>query len=369
MTGIPPAEHISKEDALAKRLKSLREGREEAVTLASGDPPPPYSETAGGTPSPNAFSQRLKPSSPPAKKIKIASSPAPRLDEAHEHDQRDRDEDRTLEEILDALVLEDDQWSVSEDGADESASKRVEELLANLGKKAAAEGPPSDHEMEQDVRKNDGEDDDSEGEEMTRQADDVLARTMDELKVEGDTQPSNPGTVVVDSSAVDTNTEDTELALPAVPHTPTKDQNLPDLPAPPNNGAELTLPTVPTILQDPVPASKAPDDPFEFSIAARLAALKGPEHKPITTDAFGLPSVPTFQPEDRPVPKVAKRPGYSDEDMKTWCVVCLEDATVRCAGCDGDVYCARCWREMHVGPSAGYDERGHAWEKFDPRKI
>lgn len=212
--------------------------------------------------------------------------------------------------------------------------------------------------MHSDTMDVDDEDDDSDGEAMTRQADDALARAMDELKSEGHSSPTDAAQVTTGFSTAESNAEDPDLKLPAVPHTPTKDGD-----------SELTLPTVPTILQDPVPSSKAPDDPFESSIAARLAALKGPGHEPLVTDAFGLPSAPTFQPEDRPVPKVAKRPGYSDEDMKTWCVVCLEDATVRCVGCDGDVYCARCWREMHVGPAAGYDERGHAWEKFDPRRI
>lgn len=365
---------------MAKRLKSLREGRSETASPAASDPPPPYSETAGGSSSPKALSQRLHPPSPPSKKVKVGTSPAKRSDAAVENDQmhgEEEEEDRTLEEILDGLVLDDDDWSMSGDEGDQSASKRVEELLANLGKKPETNGSDLPEEMDQDDKK-DNEDDDSEGEEMTRQADDVLAKTMDELKFEAHSEPPEPDepskppeshTDRPHSALADATAQDPELALPAVPQTPTDDQPLPDLPSAANTESGLTLPEVPTILQDPVPASRAPDDPFESSIAARLAALKGPGHKPITTDDFGLPSAPTFQPEDRPVPKVARKPGYSDEDMKTWCVVCLEDATVRCVGCDGDVYCARCWREMHVGPSAGYDERGHAWEKFDPRRM
>lgn len=258
-------------------------------------------------------------------------------------------DDRTLEEILDGLALDDDHWSVSGDDEDDSPAKRVEELLANLGKKAEGHtsSPPDGTDL--DAKKGE-EDDDSEGEEMMRRVRDVLDKTMDELNVEGHTEPPDGASPTAD---------------PASPH--------PDLPTDPSSNTTFTLPTVPTALQDPVPSSSnTADDPFESSIAARLAALKGPGHKPITTDAFGLPSAPTFQPEDRPVPGVVKKAskaGFSDEDMKTWCIVCLEDATVRCAGCDGDVYCARCWKDMHVGPSAGWDERGHAWEKFDPRKI
>lgn len=369
-TGIQPAEPISREDALAKRLKSLREGRDQTPSPAAQDPPPPYSETVGGSPSPRNFSQRLRHASPPAKKSKVEPSSASPSDRTGADPAQDADEDDTLAEILDGLVLDDDQWSMSEDDGDQGASKRVEELLANLGRKAQTQDSEARDEMDQDPKKDD-EDDDSEGDEMTRQTDDILARTMDELEYEGHKQPpdSNKASDPPDPEKAD---PDSDLALPAVPHTPTEeDEPLPDLPNTANNNDEagISLPEVPTILQDPVPASKAPDDPFESAIAARLAALKGPGHKPFTTDDFGLPSAPTFQPEDRPLPKLAKKPGFSDEDMKTWCVVCLEDATVRCVGCDGDVYCARCWREMHVGPSAGYDERGHAWEKFDPRKL
>lgn len=218
---------------------------------------------------------------------------------------------------------------------------------------------------------------------MSRHVNDVLSRAMDEVKLEGSssepTQPDGPAepsqssasSNKADAGEIAPRRDSDDLALPDVPRTPTQAQPpLPDLPATPYDDAassEFTLPTVPSILQDPVPPSKA-GDPFESSIAARLAALKGPGHKPISTDDFGLPAAPTFQPEDRPVPGVAKKLGYTDSDMKTWCIVCLEDATVRCLGCEGDVYCARCWRDMHVGPSAGYDERGHQWEKFDGRR-
>lgn len=362
---------------MAKRLKSLREGRSETASTVATDPPPPYSKTAGGSSPPKALSQRLQPSSPPVKKVKVGASPTARPTATGENEHTEGDEDKTLEEILDGLVLDDDDWSMSGDEGDQSASKRVEELLANLGKKSESHSAGLSEEMDRD-EKTDNEGDDSEGEEMTRQAADILAKTMDELKFEGHNEPSESDapsnqaehdTHKPNVAVTDDHRQDSDLALPAVPQTPTEDHPLPDLPSVADDKSGLSLPEVPTILQDPVPASKAPGDPFESSIAARLAALKGPGHKPITTDDFGLPSAPTFQPEDRPVPKVAKKPGYSDEDMKTWCVVCLEDATVRCVGCDGDVYCARCWREMHVGPSAGYDERGHAWEKFDPRRL
>lgn len=373
--GIQPAEPLSREDALSKRLKTLRNQRDGGSRSTSEDPPPPYTETTEGTTPSRAQTQPTSAPSPRAKNIQVGDG----------GDHVDEDEDRTLDEIFDSLVLDDDHWSVSDDGADDA--KRVEELLGRL-KRGHETHAPSPGRTPNDPELNDG-DDDSEGEEMSRQVENVLSRTMDELKLEGPNESSQPetGTITVNTSDADNSptqtntadrqaTADTELALPAVPHTPTRDEHpLPDLPTTPRdkdedgNGSALTLPTVPSILQDPVPASKA-GDPFEASIEARLAALKGPGHNPVRTDAFGLPSAPTFQPEDRPVAGVVRRRlgGYTDDDQKTWCIVCLEDATVRCMGCDGDVYCARCWREMHVGPQAGYDERGHRWEKFDPRE-
>lgn len=295
----------------------------------------------------------------------------------------DEDEDRTLDEILDSLVLDDDHWSVSEDGSEDD-SKKVEDLLAKLRDDPAAQPPENTDEAPQEA----DEDDDSDGEAMSRKVNDVLSRTMDELDLEGHTEPPDDETARAPAGG-DTGKDledsqdpnDSPLTLPALPQTPTGDDHpLPDLPPTPQDPTkdptDLSLPAVPTLLQDPVPASRA-GDPFESSIAARLAALKGPGHRPIATDSFGLPSVPTFQPEDRGLAdgedgggarRLRSAGRFTDDDQKTWCVVCLEDATVRCVGCGGDVYCARCWREMHVGPAAGWDERGHRWEKFDPRE-
>lgn len=43
-----------------------------------------------------------------------------------------------------------------------------------------------------------------------------------------------------------------------------------------------------------------------------------------------------------------------------WCVICNEDAVVRCRDCGGDLYCAACFSEFHQDR----DDRGHRTVRF-----
>ncbi|XP_028622682.1 abscission/NoCut checkpoint regulator isoform X2 [Grammomys surdaster] len=61
---------------------------------------------------------------------------------------------------------------------------------------------------------------------------------------------------------------------------------------------------------------------------------------------FNIPVEPA--PGSRAQPCKAKTEGpRAEEEELPWCCICNEDATLRCAGCDGDLYCARCFREGH----------------------
>jgi hypothetical protein len=115
---------------------------------------------------------------------------------------------------------------------------------------------------------------------------------------------------------------------------------------------------------------------FEDNITARLAALSAPvslPEPPVSKDdnALDLPSAPTSVPLSRARPSgspsvasAKKTPRFADEEIDTWCIICQDDATIKCMGCDGELYCARCWREGHTGPDAGFEERGHRWTKW-----
>ncbi|KAI1872245.1 uncharacterized protein JN550_003964 [Neoarthrinium moseri] len=325
---IEPAKPASKEDALSERLKSLRERVD------------PENQPQAGSISSSADSG-IPPSSSKDKPPAGGGGDDPDV-------LLDTDE-QTLEELL-ADLQSDEQW-LEEVAAEVTRSKeeehrRVTSLLEDLGNAT----PDDQEQTESDFRKGKSDhpasDDDSDGEGMKREATDILAQAMDQAEWETAHLPKE------------------QRKTPEKSHSVGQDPSY----------DPFSLPTVPLDLQDqPDIPDTAPDDAdFEAAIASRMAALKGlggtertlPSAPTSQVDELGLPVAPTFAPSDRPVTGVYKRYGYSDEDEKTWCTVCLEDGAVRCFGCDDDIYCARCWKEMHVGPSAGFDERGHQWEKF-----
>ncbi|NWT52388.1 ANCHR regulator, partial [Erythrocercus mccallii] len=124
-----------------------------------------------------------------------------------------------------------------------------------------------------------------------------------------------------------------------------------------------------------------------LQVAKRLAALKGEDPEKVTLETCKLPDSDEEVAEEEAICRVLKqltdeaaldeasgfnippdqtaRPGPSqqnlhttattalaqaddsDEDELPWCCICNEDATLRCHGCDGDLYCQRCFWEGH----------------------
>ncbi|KAH7182463.1 uncharacterized protein B0J16DRAFT_373089 [Fusarium flagelliforme] len=287
----------TRDDTLAARLKSLRERSNEPASPAA-----PVPKTAQEPPK----TQSSQPEKTPQK-----DTPKPSIEEDDES--MFQTDDQTLEELLGDIAPE-DTFSTEPDDAE------VKALLEQL-----ADAIPKD----EDETKDDS--DDSDGEKMGKDVDEVIARFRDEAEVEA---------ALAKTKSPEESDEGEE--------TNTKE-------------GDVTLPEVPSDLTD-IPSSARAGSADIDDITARLAALRAP------SPDLSLPSVPTSKPSGKPVNRLTTKTNYTDDDVESWCTVCLEDATLRCPGCDDDVYCTRCWYEMHRGPQAGFDERSHKAVQFTKDK-
>lgn len=154
---------------------------------------------------------------------------------------------------------------------------------------------------------------------LDKEADEVLARILDEVKHapgEGTFTPGHDEDVEEETQMI-TGSNSTNLTALNLPETPSK---LPE------------------------PAERDEHSNEDGDLASRFAGLS-------------LPSVPTTITRSKPSTKPAS--GFTDEEIDAWCVICCDDATLQCIGCDGDLYCTNCWMEGHRGEDAGLDERRH----------
>ncbi|RDL42498.1 uncharacterized protein BP5553_02477 [Venustampulla echinocandica] len=277
-------------------------------------------------------------------------------------------DDQTLEELLADLGPE-DQWTLDPDDP-KDVQKLLDEAKSALPRDEVVGDPVTrTREETEDGAENKGKNlltrdldmsvfsvDDDEAasgeraraaglEDESREVQDIVARLLDEVnlergndELEGEDTPKE----AVEKSAKNVGNEDKE-------------------------GRALSLPSAPSSLPSPPPSATEPPGPersrksldFESDIAARMAALHGPGSSS-SADPLGLPSAPTFAP----VAKPTKSKQYADEEIDSWCIICQDDATVECQGCDSDLYCARCWKEGHVGPDAAFEMRRHKWSMF-----
>ncbi|KAM7154427.1 abscission/NoCut checkpoint regulator isoform 3-T3 [Molossus nigricans] len=94
------------------------------------------------------------------------------------------------------------------------------------------------------------------------------------------------------------------------------------------------------------------DDEDEETAIQRVLQQLTEEAALDEASGFNIPAEPMLQPRAkscRAEPKaqaMAPRPEAEEKELP-WCCICNEDAALRCAGCDGDLYCVRCFREGH----------------------
>ncbi|KAK4129409.1 hypothetical protein N657DRAFT_73076 [Parathielavia appendiculata] len=364
----PKSQPASREDILAQRLRILRSQSSSSSRLEglahcdSRSQPPgiPGREGVGSAAPPSVERPAI---GGPALKEGVASRATSVSQESRTIAKRQApsypglfvestavDED-AVDELLEALRDEEFDLAVEDcvetplDSNSNNETKEVGSLLESLGRETEDSVSTGDN-----IRPED--DDDSDGEHMTRAVEQLLAQIGEEMNA-----LPPPAAAAAEGDSGRSQESELESGAAPLPHIVKRHGN--------DDQPSLALPVVPSRLVDSAPDTK-PEDDFEKDISARLASLRG--LGPL--DELGLPSAPTFSPQDQ-APAITRCRGllkstkYTDEDHETWCIVCLDDATIRCVGCDNDVYCARCWKDMHIGPSAGYDERGHQWVKFE----
>ncbi|KAG2221736.1 hypothetical protein INT45_007142 [Circinella minor] len=64
-----------------------------------------------------------------------------------------------------------------------------------------------------------------------------------------------------------------------------------------------------------------------------------------------------------PPPKPIQENEFHDE-MDDWCIICNEDATIECKGCDNDRFCDPCWFDGHRSDMADYEAMKHKFNRL-----
>lgn len=357
------------EDALQARLRTLRNSHLNLSSAPSSPQPaaPTTPSPLASKPSPSsptstidqALAARFRALTPSATSTPQKSSVSESYDFPAEEDTPHNDEDeQTLEELLEQLGP-DEQWTLDpEDPAHirlllEEARGALPSVENNgdgneevEGVKRDLEGAAEESRREVDIevqrqqggveRVEEGED---QGEKKTEdqrdeeEADGYIEKVLAQLDLERKYGGGSPDVPSDDDKGDGKKTESGSRAQ--------------------NEDGGLSLPSAPTELPSSPAQEPGSDDheDIDAALSARFASLGG----------LGLPSAPAFNPSNKPV-NITKSlktnlPKYTDDDIDTWCCICNEDATVRCLGCDGDLYCDGCWNDGHgTGPG---QERGH----------
>jgi hypothetical protein len=376
------ADSRSAEDDLLSRLNALKKSSvtldtNSSVSIAPTSSPKPTNDLAArfarlGTPSPSGSPQPSRTTSSNNVGAPVAPSYLEGIAQGvgASHVGFNEDDEKSLEELLGELngaVGDSKEWDVSKKEQQDVGKllKDMRRILPEVvssraqgfqqdntqGDQAAKEELTDWESIEVNVgsgevgraQESEGLEDDSENSKKATaedEADDVISRVMAELEISKKYDPPSPPSETDTPESRDKkketqeDTTDSGLQLPSAPK---------DLPA------------------DDFTRSQA----FEDAFTARLAALAAPS--PPQTDSLGLPSAPSFAPRKKP-PVATNLQERLDDEIDTWCIICQDDATLKCLGCDGDLYCQNCWMEGHRGESAGFEERRHKAVLYSKKK-
>ncbi|NWI64768.1 ANCHR regulator, partial [Todus mexicanus] len=212
---------------------------------------------------------------------------------------------------------------------------------------------------------------------LVQQADDLLTQLSEEVAIDEHYTPRVQPQAVSSQSLNDLNRESEDCACPANldPKQLEEEKN------------KLLAEAAAELREENTRQEKI------LQVAKRLAVLRGEDPEKVTLETYKLPDSDEEVAEEEAIRRVLKQlteeaaldeasgfnippdqttqPGPSqqnlhkkakqktqattalaraddsDEDELPWCCICNEDATLRCHGCDGDLYCQRCFREGH----------------------
>lgn len=59
-------------------------------------------------------------------------------------------------------------------------------------------------------------------------------------------------------------------------------------------------------------------------------------------------------------------PKKQENEELPWCTICNEDAAIRCIGCDNDLFCKACFKEIHANDE---EYREHRTKQYIPKET
>ncbi|CAL8074723.1 unnamed protein product [Calicophoron daubneyi] len=177
---------------------------------------------------------------------------------------------------------------------------------------------------------------------------------LDRMKAVG-LDPSKMSQQVAASSKIGGTDNDIAASLPSVPESVESDgalkARLESLMAPPSSGK--------------IPSVEELEDRLKKLQGAQPRPKLNSEESPRPYDASYIVQKLTDEAKMEQSMGIVQDggPDQSDNDELPWCCICNANARLRCFDCDGDLYCAHCFRKSH----RGRENRDHVTEPYKPK--